>query len=82
MNYFTTLPQLYLMIWRQWFIFFFFFFPSLINGLKCIGICGAFFMGERKIYDNNGDDDESDFQDFLNTDHLATGPLTVCLALM
>lgn len=49
------------------------------SALGCVGLS---FMGERKIYDNDGDDDKSDFQDFLNTDRLATGPLTICLALI
>lgn len=48
---------------------------------SALGFVELSFLGQRKIYDNNGDDDESDFQDFLNTVHLATGPLTVCLAL-
>lgn len=49
---------------------------------SALGYVELSFTGERKIYDNNGDDNESDFQDFLNTDHLATGPLTICLALI
>ena len=55
------------------------FFPPQSMDSSALGCMVLSFVRERKICDNDGDDDESDFQDFLNTDHLATGPLTICL---